>query len=215
MDGNAAFQKKKMAQHGRLRVITRSRRTGTEYEKLSLFVPETFRIEWRYLFDDMAPGEIIKFVHCLTCPKKYAGISKSSWKHLEIEFLQRAIKNNYLKKDISKVLGALESYLHGAAQRTDHQKTRHHLTPKVRGGKNGNSKVIRLPKRFHGAWHYVFGHLLPDEVIKFVRVFLQGKGLHKLKRRWSKDEILALRSIIQQNSMREVTEKIKALFSQK
>lgn len=213
---NAAVPKQKTARFWRLRVITRSRRTGFESECAALFVPEKFQVMWRYMFDDMTPNEIIKFIRIITHPLGYVGINKSAWTYRELEFLRASIKSQYSKKDIVHVLSALNmASLHEAPQHFDRQKTKHHLRPKARGGKNGNSKIVRFPRKFHEAWHYVFYHLLPEEVVKFVRVLLQGKGLHKFKRRWSKKEIHALHIVIQQNSLFEVTEKIRELFSHK
>jgi hypothetical protein len=198
----------------RLRVITRSRRSGIEHASAVLFVPEKFQISWRYIFDDMTPGEITKFIRMITDPHGRLRIPKTAWTLKEIKFLQYCLKHNYSPNEIMDSLKLLEpKTATDFVKIKERKRTRHHLTPKARGGKNGNSKIVRLPRRFHESWHYVLDHLFPEEMVKFIRVFLQGKGLKKQKRRWTKYEITALRIIIQQNSLKEVTEKIRNLFS--
>ncbi len=45
--------------------------------------------------------------------------------------------------------------------------TKHHITPKSKGGKNfGNIKYI--PKSEHRAYHHIFANLTPEEIIIYL-----------------------------------------------
>ena len=55
--------------------------------------------------------------------------------------------------------------------------TRHHLTPRSRGGNEAKSNLLRLKRKRHWYWHYVFKLLTLEEVIMLlVRV-------HRAKKR--------------------------------
>jgi 5-methylcytosine-specific restriction endonuclease McrA len=45
------------------------------------------------------------------------------------------------------------------------KKTRHHIIPSSRGGKNLENNLAYLPKERHEAYHFLFDNKTPDEII--------------------------------------------------
>jgi len=74
--------------------------------------------------------------------------------------------------------------------------TRHHLTPRARGGKEGKNNIVKIPDRYHVAWHTFFGNLTPKEAIHFMRVIFSRKG--KKHGKWTVEELYNLQLSIQE-----------------
>lgn len=74
--------------------------------------------------------------------------------------------------------------------------TKHHIIPRSRGG--GERKTVKLPERYHVAWHTFFGNLTPKESILYMRIIFSRNG--KKHGRWTSEELYALQLSIQRKS---------------
>jgi len=86
-------------------------------------------------------------------------------------------------------------------KRNGRKMTKHHVIPRSRGGGEIERNIVKLPDRYHDAWHRFFGNLTPKEAILFIRkVFLGGKGE---KRSWKPREFYLLQLEIQAETLRK------------
>jgi hypothetical protein len=53
--------------------------------------------------------------------------------------------------------------------------TKHHLTPRCRGGANTFQNLLALNEKRHEAWHILFGVLTLDEVIAVLQRLKKAK----------------------------------------
>lgn len=55
-------------------------------------------------------------------------------------------------------------------------KTRHHIVPLSRGGKNEWDNIAEVKKKWHDKYHSLFSNKTPEEILEFlVEVFWNGK----------------------------------------
>ncbi len=46
-----------------------------------------------------------------------------------------------------------------------HKKTRHHILPKSRGGKNNRENIIKVERKLHSLYHMLFDNKTPNEIL--------------------------------------------------
>lgn len=73
--------------------------------------------------------------------------------------------------------------------------TKHHVIPRSRGGANN---TVKIPERYHVAWHTFFGNLTPKEAIYFIRVIFSKNG--KQHGKWTMQDLYDLQLRIQKRN---------------
>ena len=48
------------------------------------------------------------------------------------------------------------------------RKTKHHITPKSRGGKNTLENICRVQGKEHEKYHYLFDNRTPEEILDYL-----------------------------------------------
>jgi hypothetical protein len=90
--------------------------------------------------------------------------------------------------------------------------TKHHILPRSRGG-NGNGEkcnIIRIPQRLHESWHVLFGNMTIEETMEFIEIVFQGRGLRKIKKSWTGNDLYELQLNLQKETLsKEKEEKRK------
>ena len=74
--------------------------------------------------------------------------------------------------------------------------TKHHVLPRCRGGGELKGNIVRIPERYHEAWHILFSNLTPVEAKKLISlVFVKGRN-----QKWTVEDIYNLQLEIQQKT---------------
>ncbi len=76
------------------------------------------------------------------------------------------------------------------------QITKHHIIPRSRGGNGNGDNILKITRRFHEAWHIVFGNMTPEEAIRFIEIIFSIEG-KKRKKVWSAENLYALQLRLQ------------------
>lgn len=65
----------------------------------------------------------------------------------------------------------------GRKKRKRDRITKHHLTPKCRGGGNTSDNILYLKwKKHHSQWHNLFGNMTLEEIIECLQRIQRMKG---------------------------------------
>jgi hypothetical protein len=83
--------------------------------------------------------------------------------------------------------------------------TKHHVTPRSRGGTNND--VVLIPNRYHEAWHIFFGNLTSQEAVHFIRVVFPRKESARRGKMWTSGQLYALQLEIQRKTEQQKAEK--------
>lgn len=91
-------------------------------------------------------------------------------------------------------------------KRNGRKMTKHHLVPRSRGGGEIEKNIVKIPDRYHVAFHTFFGNSTPREAIAIIRrIFInREKG-----DRWKPKDIYLLQLEIQAETIRKEREKEK------
>lgn len=103
-------------------------------------------------------------------------------------------------------MGNLDNGENGDLKKRNGRKmTKHHVIPRSRDGKELESNVVKIPDRYHVAWHIFFGNLTPKEAILFIKkLFLNRKDDN---RKWKPKDFYLLQLEIQAETLRKEKEK--------
>lgn len=77
--------------------------------------------------------------------------------------------------------------------------TKHHIIPRSRGGREKKNNKVKIPERYHVAWHTFFGNLTPKESIYYIQAIFSRKG-KKRHTAWTMQELYDLQLQIQSKS---------------
>lgn len=77
------------------------------------------------------------------------------------------------RKDIRKLCVSAYASPHHGTQTTpgpiNHgPPTQHHLIPRSRGGPTERNNLLDVPRDIHHAFHYLFGNMLPEQIILYI-----------------------------------------------
>ena len=76
--------------------------------------------------------------------------------------------------------------------------TKHHILSRSRGGGERLNNTVKIPERYHVAWHVFFGNLTPKEAIQFIRIIFSRKG--KKHGSWTIEDLYNLQLGIQKRN---------------
>lgn len=76
--------------------------------------------------------------------------------------------------------------------------TKHHIIPRSRGGGERRNNTVKLPERYHIAWHTFFGNLTPKEAIHYMRIIFSKNG--KKHGKWTMEDLYELQLSIQKKN---------------
>ncbi len=83
------------------------------------------------------------------------------------------------------------------------QITKHHILPRSRGGNGNGDNILKITRRFHEAWHIVFGNMTPEEAIKFIEIIFWGTGGKKRKKIWKVEDLYSLQLRLQKKTIKK------------
>ena len=90
------------------------------------------------------------------------------------------------------------------------QITKHHILPRSRGGNGNGENILKITRRFHEAWHIVFGNMTPEEAIQFIEIiFFESRKGRKKKKNWRSGDLYALQLRLQKQTIAEENKKVK------
>lgn len=49
------------------------------------------------------------------------------------------------------------------------QLTRHHIICRSKNGTDENSNILIVKRKYHAAFHFLFGNMLPEEIIEYLK----------------------------------------------
>jgi hypothetical protein len=75
--------------------------------------------------------------------------------------------------------------------------TKHHLVPRSRGGAEKLDNIVKIPERYHDAWHRFFGNLTPEEAIRYIQIIFIDK---KKPDKWTVEDLYNLQLEIQETA---------------
>ena len=91
-------------------------------------------------------------------------------------------------------------------RRNGKEMTKHHVVPRSRGGGELDKNIIRIPDRYHSAWHVFFGNLTLRESIIFIRKIF---GAKRENGKWKSRDLYNLQLEIQAETLKRGKKKKK------
>lgn len=84
-------------------------------------------------------------------------------------------------------------------RRNGRKMTKHHVIPRSRGGGEITRNIIKIPDRYHAAYHILFGNMTPKEAVVYLKKVFFGTSEN---RNWKPRELYNLQLEIQAETLR-------------